>query len=163
MQLDLGKKGNLSDIDKVESGSSVTSASLKVKKEVSLKFRKDCADIALKSTAKIKERCPLKYPVVRNVVCLSPSEVIRKADPSIARSKRLIQSLYELKLLCAAEADQAKEEYLEFMSSVVVSAKEKFLLFDKDKWCVGRFIGSLMEGNVNLWKVFRVVFVLSRN
>ena len=115
LQLDLGKNEILSDIDKVELGSAVTSslANFKVKKKFKLKLRKDFSTIVLKSIAKIKERCPLKYPIVRNVVCLSPSEVIRDADPSIARAKRLIQSLYELKLLCAAKCDQAKQEYLQ--------------------------------------------------
>ena len=68
------------------------------------------------------------------------------------------------KLLCTAEADQAKQEYLEFMSSVVVTTKEKFLLFDKEKDGLNSFMGSSMEGNsdfVNFWKVFRIVFVLS--
>ena len=65
--------------------------------------------------------------------------MIRNADPSITRAKRLIQSLNELKLLCAAENDQAKQEYLEFMSSVVVTAKEKFISFDKDKDCLDSF------------------------
>ena len=90
--------------------------------------------------------------------------MICNADPSIARAKRLIQSLYELNPLSAAEADQAKQEYLEFMSSVAVTAKEKFLLFDNDKDCLDSFMGSLMQGNadfVNLWKVCRIIFVLS--
>ena len=99
LQHDLKKNENLSDIDKVELGSAVTSAwaNLKVQEEVKLKFRKYRAAIILKSIAKINERCLLKYPAVRNVVCLSPSEMIRNADPSIKRAKRLIQSLYELK------------------------------------------------------------------
>ena len=94
LQLDLGKNENLSNIDKVELGSAVTSAlaNLKVKEEVKLKFRKDCAAIVLKSIEKIKERCPLEYPIVRNDVCLSPSKMIHNADPNIARAERLIQS-----------------------------------------------------------------------
>ena len=168
LQLDLGKNENLSDIDKVELGSTVTSAlaNLKVKEVAKSKFRKDFAAIVLKSIAKIKERCPLKYTIVRNAVWLSPSEMICNADPSITRAKRLFQSLYELKLLCAAEADQAKQEYLEFMSSVVVTAKKKFISFDKDEDHLDSFMGSLMHGNadyVNLWKVCRIIFVLSHD
>ena len=82
---------------------------------------------------------------------------------SITRAKRLIQILYELKLPCVAEADQAQQEYLEFMSSVVVTAKEKFFSFDKDKDRLDSFMSSLMQGNgdyVNLWKVCRIIFVL---
>ena len=59
--------------------------------------------------------------------------MIRNTDYIIATAKRLIQSLYELNLLSAAEADQAKQEYLKFMSSVAVTDKEKFLSFDKIK------------------------------
>ena len=118
VQLDLGKNENFSDIDMVELGSAVMSALANLKK--------DCAGIVLKLIAKFKERCPLKYPIARNDVCLSPLEMIRKTNPSITRAKRLTKSLYELKLLCTAEAEQAKQEYLEFMSLVVVTAKEKF-------------------------------------
>ena len=135
MQLDLGKNENLSDIDKVELRSAVMSAlpNLKGKEEVKLKFRKDCAATVLKSIAKIKERCPLKYPILRNVVCVSPSEMIRNADPSIARAKKLIQSLYELKLLCASEADQDKQGYRKFMSLVCSPLKKNFFRLIKVK------------------------------
>ena len=135
LKLDLRKKENLCNIDNVELGSAVTSAltNLKVKEEVKLKFRKDCVAIVLKLIAKIKERCPLKYHIVRNAVCLSPSQMIRNTDYIIATAKRLIQSLYELNLLSAAEADQATQEYLKFMSSVAVTDKEKFVSFDQDK------------------------------
>ena len=136
LQLDLGKIENLSDIDKVELGSAVTSAlaNLKVKEEVKLKFRKDCAVIVLKSIVKIKEKCPLKYLIVRNAVCLSPLEMIHNADPSIARAKRDIQSLYELNSYVSQKPIRLnKSIYLKFMNSVVVTNKEKFLLFGKDK------------------------------
>lgn len=104
----------------VELGSAVMSAlaNLKVKEEVKLKFQKDCARIVLKLIAKFKDRCPLNYPIVRNDVCLSPLEMICKTNPSITRVKRLTKSLYELNLLCTAEAEQAKQEYLELMSLV---------------------------------------------
>ena len=59
--------------------------------------------------------------------------MIRNTDYIIATAKRLIQSLYELNLLSAAEADQATQEYLKFMSSVAVTDKEKFVSFDQDK------------------------------
>ena len=97
LQLDLGKNENLSNIDKVELGSAVTSAlaKLKVKEEVKSKFRKDCAAIVLKSIEKIKERCPLKYPKKKSI--------------------------------------RLKKEYLEFMNSVVVTAKEKLFSFDEDE------------------------------
>ena len=59
--------------------------------------------------------------------------MIRNTDHINARTKRLIKRLHELKLLSAAEADQAKQQYLKFMSSVAVTDKEKFLSFDKIK------------------------------
>ena len=69
-----------------------------------------------------------------------------------------------MNLLSVAEADQAKQEYLKFMSSVVVSDKGKFLSFDQDKDCLDSFFGSLMQVNADLfilWKVCRIIFVLS--
>ena len=44
-----------------------------------------------------------------------------------------------------------------------MTAKEKFLSFDKDKDRLENFMGSLMRGNndyVNLWKFCRIIFVL---
>ena len=73
--------------------------------------------------------------------------MIRNTDHIIARAKRLIQSLYELNLLSAAEADQANQEYHKFMSSVVVTDKVKFLSFDQDKDRLDSFFGSLMQAN----------------
>ena len=49
------------------------------------------------------------------------------------------------------------------MSSVVVTAKEKFLLFEKDE---DSFMGSLMQCNVDyigLWNVCWIIFVLSHD
>ena len=90
--------------------------------------------------------------------------MITNTDHIIARAKRLIQSLCELNLLSAAEGDQAKQEYLKFMSSVAVSDKEKFLSLDQAKDRLVSFFGSLMQANAdlfNLWKVCRIIFVLS--
>ena len=50
------------------------------------------------------------------------------------------------------------------MSLVVVTTKQKFISFDKDKDRLDSFMSSLMQGNanyVNLWKVCRIIFVLS--
>ena len=69
-----------------------------------------------------------------------------------------------VKTLCAAEtdqaaeADQAKQKYLEFMSSVVVTAKGKFLSFDH----LDSLMGSLMQDSahsVNSWKVCKIIFI----
>ena len=62
--------------------------------------------------------------------------MICSADPSIERAKRLIQSLYESKLLCVAEADQAKQEYSNY--SVLISGKKKsfYLINIKTVWTV---------------------------
>ena len=93
--------------------------------------------------------------------------MIHNTDHIIARAKRLIQSLHKLNLLSAAKAeDQAKQEYLKFMSSVVVTDKEKFLSFDQDKDRLDSYFGSLMQVNVDFfsfWKVCRIIFVLSHN
>ena len=87
-------------------------------------------------------------------------------DCIITRAKRLIQSLYELNLLNAAEADQPNQEYLKFISSVVVTNNEKFLSFDQDRDRLDSFLGSLMQANAdffNLWNVCRIIFVLSHS
>ena len=84
--------------------------------------------------------------------------MICSADPSIERAKRLIQSLYESKLLCFAEADQAKQEYSNY--SVLISGKKKIFLFDKYKDRVDSFMGCLMQGfyvdHVNMWNFYRI-------
>ena len=52
------------------------------------------------------------------------------------------------------------------MNLVVVTAKEKFLLFDNNKGLLNSFTGSLMQGNadyVNLLKVCRIIFLLSHD
>ena len=91
LKLDLGKKENLCNIDHVELGAAVTSAltNLKVKEQVKLKFRKDCVAIVWKLIAKINERWPLKYHIVRNTVCLSPSQMIHNTDISLQGPKNL--------------------------------------------------------------------------
>ena len=63
------------------------------------------------------------------------------------KGQKTYAKFIRVELLNAAEADQAKQEYLKVLSSVVVTDKEKFRSFDQD--CLDGFLVSLMQANAD--------------
>ena len=59
---------------------------MSVKDEVKMKFQKDCVAIIVKIIKKLKERCPVNFSIGRNVVCLSPIDIIHNTDIILLRA-----------------------------------------------------------------------------
>ena len=113
---------------------------------------------------KLQERCPLKYPIVRNSACISPTEMLRSKDACILKFGRLVQKLFEIDRLTAKESDRAKLQYEDFLTSVQHDHKDKFQAFVKEKDCVGTFLGIYLKSNEmyeSLWKVCKIFLTLS--
>ncbi|KAL6491477.1 hypothetical protein MHYP_G00018220 [Metynnis hypsauchen] len=60
-----------------------------------LQFQKDC-EIALSSICKkALDKCPLKYSIVRNMMCLDPNKMYSKPDECLQKMRCLIQKFVQ--------------------------------------------------------------------
>lgn len=81
MKVDLENKENFVHLNNVDLDSSVTSVlpKLSLKGEIKIKLRKSFVNI----TENLMERCILIFSIMRNVVCLSPIEIIHNTEASV--------------------------------------------------------------------------------
>ena len=105
-------------------------AALKRKK---IKFQGECAVILMNIILKLQERSPVKSVVVRKASCLSPVNMARQSEISVAKFESLVNKLFQGKHLTAKEADGAKSQYDDFLKSIVrqnLSSFEEFNFSD---------------------------------
>lgn len=64
-----------------------------------LQFRKDCQIILSKICKKALEKCPLKYTVVKDMMCLNPKRMHLNPDDCLKKMKALVQKFLQDKQL----------------------------------------------------------------
>jgi len=74
-------------------------------------FRKQYIDFLSSMTAKIIERSPLKYPLVRVVSCFVPSTILNNRSLAETRLRGLLQILFTTNHINAATADNSKCQF----------------------------------------------------
>ncbi|KAM8766754.1 uncharacterized protein AB9X84_005877 isoform 1-T1 [Acanthopagrus schlegelii] len=63
-----------------------------------LQFRKDCQVVLSNICKKALDKCPLKYSVVHNMMCLDPKKMHSKPDDCLEKIKALIQKFVQDKV-----------------------------------------------------------------
>ena len=80
-------------------------------------------------TVKLLERCPLQYPVVRNIVCLDPKYMAAHPDQAMDM-RQLLENLMNLKQRSADDCDTILRHYKTFIGEVGRHAREAFSAFN---------------------------------
>ena len=127
-------------------------------------FKKECKDSVIAIIAKLQERSPLQYTVVRMASSLSPHNIVRGKEKSLTCFNLLTEKVAKLKWMSPDEAGEAKTEYLKFIDTECVLFKDKFLAFDAANDRVDMYMGTFLHGQKeygSLWKVCLFVFDLS--
>ena len=78
-------------------------------------FKGECKQVIIVLIQKLQERCPLKYSIVRNSSSLSPNSMVEEKKLSKTNFQGLVEWLCKLKWLTTDEADDAKQQFDEFM------------------------------------------------
>ena len=118
--IDLNKKENLKEPKKCEVGFGVRAITDKLEKSKKvtplqmLEFQNECQSFLKALSAKMLERCPLMYPIVRYLTSLDPR--FMKEDPSRAqqRFEKLLLKLLQCKRLSPQLCDSSKQQYERF-------------------------------------------------
>lgn len=133
-----------------------------------LEFLMNCKAFMVRSTEKLLEKSPLKYPIVRAVRCLDPQIISGPAPRSVKMFERLLHCLIDSKRVSAMESDNLKREYEKFVQDKVHGNPElltKFKHYDKAKdQRIDELLAEQMSEDSNfkrLWALLKCVLVLS--
>ena len=78
-----------------------------------------------------QQQCsPMKSVIIRKASCLSPVNMARQSEISVAKFESLVNKLYQVKHLTATEADEAKIQCDDFLKSVVCQNLPSFEEFN---------------------------------
>jgi len=123
----------------------------------------ECSVSNLAATiAKIFERSPLRYCIVRAISCFVPRTIVTNPTLAERRLKDLVQVLYDKKHISAVAADKAKLQMTVLCANAATEAQ--FKEFEKSKNRLDSLYYSVIGQKsefVELFSVIRCVLTLS--
>ena len=134
--IDVMKKENLLNAKDVDVGFAAKKlvTDLQRKKKVSerqiLEYQNECQVFLQSLTAKLLDRCPLQYPVVRNIVCLDLKYMAGHPDEATDKMRKLLEKLMNLKQRSADDCDSVMRQYKIFIGEVGRHTREEFSAFN---------------------------------
>ena len=129
-----------------------------------MEFRMQCKACLKSIAAKMLEKAPIKYPIVRHVTCLDPREMAQTPDYCKKRLERLLFKLVELKRIEEKDCDSIKREYNNFLNEVVAVKGSKFKDFNISKDRLDSFMHGYLNGKEKfskLWMLVKMMLLLS--
>ena len=116
-KIDVAKSSNQLEVEQVKLGTALKESlsSMESRSEQKRAFKRKCKQVIIVLIQKLQERCPLKYSIVRNSSSLSPNSMVEEKKLSKMKFQGLVERLCKLKWLTTDEADDAKEQFDEFV------------------------------------------------
>jgi len=114
----------------------------KLSNEEKKHFEFDCKAFLTRTTLKLLEKCPLKFPMVRFLRCLDPQVIGGAASTSVRLFERLLSSLLDARMVSETEVDLLKREYAPFVQDVHGNPRT-LLQFQEYNVC-GESVGSFL-------------------
>ena len=102
----------------------------KVSERQIFEYQNECQVFLQSLTVKLLERCPLQYPVVRNIVCLDRKYMAAHPDQAMDKMRQLLEKLMNLKQTSANDCDIILRQYKTFIGEVGRHAREEFSAFN---------------------------------
>ena len=94
---------------------SVTDNNKTISEFAVLTFKTECVQLLSAMTAKLIERCPLKYPLVTYLSSLNPPKIINSASDVTAKFEKILQILINGNWRSAGECDELMSKYKAFL------------------------------------------------
>ena len=129
-----------------------------------MKYRMQCIDFLAGTTAKIVEKSPLKYAVVRAISCFVPSRIASNRTLSEKRMAQLAQILYERNHFTSVVCDCAKVQFINLCSKASSDLKGTFEAYSPQDTRLYAFYFNVIGKNsefADLCSVLKCVFILS--
>lgn len=166
LAIDLDKSDNLKLPKAIDIG---FSAKLAVQQSTAnaqqkLEFYNQCTTGLKFLCKKLLERSPLKYPIVRNLVCLNPSFMVKNRTSSQEKLSQILLRLIECGWLSAEECDKVKTQYQQLIADLVSGYKEECKNFNVSNESLDTFFHQIIgqdKRKSELWKVIKMTLILS--
>jgi hypothetical protein len=164
VKINVAAKENRCNYKEVDIGVAATKALLQkgISDSERMAFRMQCLEFLAATTAKIIERSPLRYSIVRAISCFVPRTIVTNPTLAESRLKDLVQILFDKNHISAVTADKSKQQMTVLCSNAATDIQ--FKEFDKSKDRLDRFYYSVIGQNaefVELFSVIRCVLTLS--
>ena len=135
-----------------------------VKQHKVTQFHTDAQKLLWAIMPHMLEKSQLKYPLARYAASMNPCILVQSpmVDVSILRFTKMLEKLVIYKGISTKEANDAKQEHINLLNSVVPVNKEQFLAFNKFSDRLDSFYKEVpsLKDFVTLWKVFKMIFCL---
>lgn len=125
-----------------------------------LEFRVGCKDFLAKTVAKLLDKTPINYRLVRSMSCLDPRLMASEKESCEKKMKRILEILVEARRLKSAECDEVMYQFSQFLD--YCSDNPDFEKFDPNEPTsrVDTLLYEHMAGDKQLAKVWQVVKLL---
>ena len=123
-------------------------------------FKIECVQLLSAMTAKLIERCPLKYPLVTYLSSLNPPKMISSASDVTAKFEKILQILINGNWRSAGECDELLSKYKAFLVQMKQDHAVDFRDFTPDSRRLDTFLGNYMQGHIQfakLWDIFKML------
>ena len=139
-------------------------AQCKVSDREKLEFRMECIKFLSAMSAKIVERSPLKYHLVRYAASVAPVSVLQAGTANERNFAGLVESLYASQNITATAADTAKMQYSALCNVAQTEMKTLFENFVPGTTRLDEFYFNRLDKQreyVELWRVIKLILILS--
>ena len=109
------------------------------------------------------ERSPLSYKMCCAATTSSPERMVLSKKNTEMKFSVIYDTLFDSHYLSSEDAEKAKEQYLEFLNTVVLPNRETFLAFNIEKDRLDTFLAAHIYGVEKffaLWNVMIFVFTM---
>ena len=128
-----------------------------------LTFKTECVQLLSAMTAKLIERCPLKYPLVTYLSSLNPPKMISSASDVTAKFEKILQILMNGNWRSAGECDELLQ-IQGILSPDETGPCNNFRDFTPDSRRLDTFLGKYMQDHIQfakLWDIFKMLLTIS--
>ena len=171
-KLDVKDKKLHCDYKKTDVGFAATKTlkELIAAKEISdrqlMEFRMEAIDFLVRVTAKLLDKAPIKYSLVRNMSCLDPREMARNPADAVHKMSRILENLVAARRIKENVCDDVLQQLREFLTVTVSENMAQFSEFDP--FCTTHRLDVLLHEHMadkpayrSLWKVVSMLLLLS--
>lgn len=171
-QIDLSKPVNMKSLKNLDIGIATRRELTRLKDKISPlqehEFLMNCKAFMARSTEKLLEKCPLKYPIVRAARCLDPQIIAGPEEKSVKMFERLLHCLIDAKRVSEIDSDKVKREYANFVREKVRGNAKLLVEYKQYDKVKDQRIDTLLAKELKedasfqkLWNVVKCVLLLS--
>jgi hypothetical protein len=129
-----------------------------------LSFRMQCLEFLSSTTAKILERSPVQYKIVRAISCFVPSTICNNRVLAQSRMGDLVQILYNTNHITALTADNSKMQFSNLCDLASRELQQQFQEYSRGNERLDKFYFHILGLNPDfsdLFSIVRLVLTLS--